>query len=95
MSFEKGYFNIGYLDNLSYGESFLHRLDPRAKILVSFVFILCVVSFPKYAVPGLLPFFFYPVVFFVAGNIPLRPILTRVALLSPFVVMIGVVNPLV
>lgn len=95
MRFEKGYFNVGYLDSLSYGDSYLHRLDARVKILVSLVFIVCVVSFPKYAVPQLLTFSFYPVFLFVAADIPLRPILARVALLSPFIVMIGVVNPLV
>lgn len=33
MTFDKEYFNLGYLDALSYQDTFVHRLDPRAKLL--------------------------------------------------------------
>jgi len=60
MTFDLEYFNIGYLDTLSYKNTLVHRLDPRVKILVSFIFILFVVSFPKYELAGLIPFLFLP-----------------------------------
>jgi cobalt/nickel transport system permease protein len=94
MTFDLEYFNIGYLDTLSYKNTFVHRLDPRVKILVSFIFILFVVSFPKYEIAGLMPFFIYPVFLLTAGDIPLRAIAKKVLFISPFALFIGIFNPL-
>lgn len=94
MTFDLEFFNIGYLDTLSYRNSFVHRLDPRIKIIVSFIFILFVVSFPKYEISSLIPFFFYPVFLLTAGNIPLKAIAKKVFFISPFAVFIGIFNPL-
>ncbi|MEW6215132.1 MAG: cobalt ECF transporter T component CbiQ [Nitrospirota bacterium] len=94
MTFDTEYFNAGYLDSLSYKDTFVHRLDPRTKILVSFIFILFVVSFPKYELSGLMPFFIYPVFLLTAGDIPLRAIAKKVLFISPFAIFIGIFNPL-
>ena len=94
MRFDLEYFNIGYLDTLSYKDTFVHRLDPRIKITVSFIFILFVVSFPKYEIASLMPFFLYPVFLLTAGNIPLKAIAKKVVFVSPFAIFIGIFNPL-
>jgi len=94
MTFDTEYFNIGYLDTLSYNDTFVHRLDPRVKISVSFIFILFVVSFPKYELSALMPFFIYPVFLLTAGNIPLRAIAKKILFVSPFAILIGIFNPL-
>ena len=39
--------DLNYLDQLSNGESAVHRLDPRAKLLTVMVFIAMVVSFDR------------------------------------------------
>jgi cobalt/nickel transport system permease protein len=46
--FDIEYFNLGYLDTLSYRDSPVHRLDPRAKLVATALFIVTVVSLPKY-----------------------------------------------
>lgn len=94
MKFETEFFNIGYLDTLSYRDTLVHRLDPRIKITVSFLFIILVVSFPKYELSALMPFFLYPVFLLAAGNIPLHAISKKVLFVSPFAVFIGIFNPL-
>ena len=94
MTFDLEYFNIGYLDTLSYKNTLVHRLDPRVKILVSFLFILVVVSFPKYEISGLMPFFIYPVFLLAVGDIPVKAIAKKVLFVSPFAVFIGIFNPL-
>ncbi len=94
MTFDLEYFNIGYLDTLSYKKTFVHRLDPRVKILVSFTFILFVVSLPKYELFALMPFFIYPVFLLTAGDIPFRAIAKKMLFISPFAVFIGIFNPL-
>ena len=58
---ENSLYNIGYLEALSYQSTPIHRLDPRVKLLTTMVFIVAVVSFPKYAVDSLMPFILYPV----------------------------------
>jgi cobalt/nickel transport system permease protein len=95
VTFDAEFFNIGYLDTLSYKNSFVHRLDPRIKIIVSFIFILFVVSFPKYEISALMPFFIYPVFLLTAGNIPLKAIAKKVLFISPFAIFIGIFNPLI
>ncbi len=95
MTFDLEYFNLGYLDTLSYKDTFVHRLDPRVKILVSFLFILFVVSYPKYELSALMPFFIYPVFLLTAGNIPFKAIAKKVLFVSPFAIFIGIFNPLI
>lgn len=94
MTFDAEYFNIGYLDSLSYKDTFVHRLDPRVKLLVSFIFILYVVSFPKHELAGLMPFFIYPVFLLISGDIPFKAIAKKIIFVSPFAVLIGIFNPL-
>jgi len=93
MIFDTEYFNIGYLDSLSRKDTFVHRLDPRVKLLVSFIFILYVVSFPKHELAGLMPFFIYPVFLLISGDIPIKAIAKKIIFVSPFAVLIGIFNP--
>ncbi len=92
--FDEGYFNLGYLDTLSYKNTFVHRLDPRAKLIATVAFVVTVVSFPKYEITGLLPFFLFPVLLFSLGDIPVKFILKKVLLVSSFALFIGIFNPL-
>jgi len=94
MTFENEYFNLGYLDTLSYRDTVIHRLDPRAKLLSTLAFIFTVVSFPKYEVTGLLPFSLFPVLLFTLGDIPVKFILKKVLLVSAFAFFIGIFDPL-
>jgi len=82
------------LDRLGYGETPIHRLDPRAKTLATFAFIATVVSYPKYAVAPLVPLAVFPIVFIITGRIPARIILKRTIVVSPFAVLVGIFNPL-
>lgn len=84
---------LGQLDQLARQSSPMHRLDPRAKLLVLVVFLLCVVSYDQYQCMALLPFFIVPIVWAQLGRIPLRFILRRLIWLSPFPLMIGLFNP--
>jgi cobalt/nickel transport system permease protein len=93
MDFHNEYFNLGVLDALSYKDTPIHHLDPRTKVISTLAFIITVVSFPKYEVTRLLPFFIFPVVIFSLGDIPVRFILKKVLFASIFAVLIGLFNP--
>ena len=92
--FDNAYFNLGYLDSLSYKDTVIHRLDPRTKLSTTVLFIITVVSFPRYEVAGLIPFLLFPVLLFSLGDIPVKFIMKKVLLVSFFAFFIGIFNPL-
>ena len=94
MTFDEKYFDIGRLDRLSYQETCIHRLDPRAKVIATMLFLLTVVSFPKYEIVALAPFFLFPVVIMTVGEIPIRFMIGKILFVSPFAIFIGIFNPL-
>jgi cobalt/nickel transport system permease protein len=94
MTFDEEYYNIGHLDRLSRRDTLVHRLDPRVKLIATVLFLFTVVSFSKYEVVGLFPFFLYPVLLMTLGEIPILFVLKKILLVSPFVVFIGIFNPL-
>ncbi|MFH1093673.1 MAG: cobalt ECF transporter T component CbiQ [Candidatus Omnitrophota bacterium] len=91
----KNYFDIGYMDTLARRSSWLHRLDPRAKLITTLLFIMAVVSFGKYTIAAFIPFFLFPVFLIAAGGLPGGYLLKKVLLVSPFAVLLGIFNPLV
>lgn len=93
LNFDKEYFNIGYLDTLAYKNTFVHMLDPRIKLVTTIVFVFIVVSFPKYELSKLIPFFIFPVFMGAAGEIPSRFILKKLLFVSPFVLFVAIFNP--
>jgi cobalt/nickel transport system permease protein len=90
----KNLLDIGYMDTLAAGDSPLHRIDPRAKLITTLMFIVMVVSFDKYATSAMIPFVIYPMVLIVWGGLPAGYLLKKVLLVSPFAIMVGVFNPL-
>ncbi|MBU5637130.1 cobalt ECF transporter T component CbiQ [Geomonas sp. Red69] len=81
------------LDRLAGGDTPLHRLDPRAKVLATLVFIVCVVSFGRYELSALIPFFIFPVSLVAAGRLPAGYLAAKVALVAPFAIAVGICNP--
>ena len=81
------------MDLLSYQDTALHKIDPRAKLFTVLFFILTVVSFGKYEISMLVPFIMFPVYLITSGNIPASYILKKILYVSPFAVMIGIFNP--
>ncbi|MHB8808655.1 MAG: hypothetical protein ACYC9M_01390 [Desulfobulbaceae bacterium] len=58
---EKNFLDLRNLDTMARGKTWVHRLDPRAKLITTLLFLLAVVSVDKYGVAQLLPFLLYPV----------------------------------
>lgn len=83
------------LDLLAAGESGIHRLDPRAKIVTTLCFIIAVVSFDRYRIAPLLPFVFYPLALTARARIPFSLIGRKVLIPLPFLLLVGLFNPLI
>lgn len=89
----KKFFDIGYMDTLASGDSILHRLDPRAKLITTLMFIVTVVSFGKYTISALTPFFIYPIALITAGGLPAGYLLRKALIVLPFAILVGIFNP--
>jgi cobalt/nickel transport system permease protein len=83
------------LDLLANGDSSIHRLDARAKVLVTLVFIICVVSCNRYELAALFPFFIFPVVMISLAGLPPLFIIRKILLVCPFVLAVGILNPVI
>lgn len=71
----------------------MHRLDARAKLVVTFGFVLAVISHDKYAVAALLPFFVFPLAVLMIARAPLGYLARKMLLVAPFAVAVGIFNP--
>ncbi len=91
---ESTFFDIGTMDTISRQDTFVHRLDPRIKVLTTLVFIVCVVSFGKHDISALVPFLVYPLFLVVLGDLPVAYLLRKLTFAAPFAVLIGIFNPL-
>jgi len=90
---ETAFYDLGHLDLLAEKNTPIHRLDPRVKVVVTLLFILYVVSFDRYEVARLLPFFLFPAVLIGMADLPFGYLWRKLLLVSPFVLFIGIFNP--
>jgi len=86
--------DLACLDDLAEGCSWLHRIEARAKIVVTMVYVVVVASWPPRAVVELLPLAAYPLVLFLGARLPVR-ILRRPMLVALLLAgAVGAANPL-
>lgn len=88
------FLDINYMDTLASKDSLLHRLDPRAKLITTFIFIVAVVSFDKYTLSGLMPFFAFPIALVALSGLPVGYLFKKVLLVLPFAGLVAIFNPL-
>lgn len=93
-SLQSGIYDIGRLDQLATLNTAVHRVDPRAKVITTLVFLVCVVSFGKYQVLPMLPFAIFPIVIASEGRVPFGFLGSRLLIAAPFAVLVGMFNPL-
>lgn len=94
-SLEEGLYDLGRLDQLAYKDTPVHRLDARAKVITTLVYLVCVVSFGKYELAPMLPFFLYPVFTAADGDLPLAFLARKLIAVAPFAFFVGVFNPFI
>jgi cobalt/nickel transport system permease protein len=82
------------LDDLARRDNVINRLHPLTQLLTLVTFLVAVVSFGRYETTRLLPLVFYPVIIIAAGDVPVSPVLKRVAAVLPIIVGIGIFNPI-
>lgn len=93
LAIDGSFLDFKQLDLLALRQTSIHRLDPRAKVLTTLCFIVCVVSFDRYQISAMLPFLIYPAVLLAIGDLPFGYILRKVVLVVPFALLVGLFNP--
>ena len=88
-------FDLDTLDLLAYRDSAIHRLDPRAKLLTTLVFIMTVVSHGKYEIAALLPYLLFPSVLLITADLPVGYLGRKLLFVAPFALFIGLCNPFI
>lgn len=84
--------DLNRLESHASGQSVIHRLSPTCKVIFTIIYIMTVVSFPKYDWIGLLPFFAYPLAVIIITGLSLRLFSRRLAVVLPFVFLAGIAN---
>jgi cobalt/nickel transport system permease protein len=86
-------YNLRLFDELPRRSSASGGPHPIIQLATAIIFILATVSFGAKEITGLLPLVLYPSILFILNEIPVKPILSRVALALPFILVIGIWNP--
>ncbi len=82
-----------YLDRYIQGDSLVHRLDPRLKLVGTVVFVLVATSLPARAWPGLAILAALALAAVLAARIPVGVALRRSAIALPFAGMVALSLP--
>lgn len=92
---ENKLFDIGQMDTLASGDTNLHRLDPRAKLITTIIFISMVISFDKYEISMMIPFIIYPLALIVSAELPVGYLAQKIMWVAPIAILIGIFNPFI
>lgn len=84
---------IRKLDELAAKDRWVNKLHPLVKLFLTVVYIILVVSFPKYDLAGLAGMAVYPIVVFIIGEISFRDAVYRMRVVLPLVCVVGIFNP--
>ncbi|MDR1944267.1 MAG: cobalt ECF transporter T component CbiQ [Synergistaceae bacterium] len=70
----------------------VHRLHPSVKLATTLVYVIAVISFGRYEIGALMPFFFYPAVLIPLSETPYKAVFKRLLPALPFPLFGGLSN---
>lgn len=91
---EKAIYELNRMERASEQVSPLHALDSRAKLLVTLVFLIFVLSLSLGDLSGLILYLIYPIISCALAGISYGTIFKRSLLVLPFIIFIGIFNPI-
>ena len=80
------------LEQLAAGDTVIHRVRPLPKLLVTLVYLVCVLSLDRRAPARLSPFRFYPATVMALADVPVGMLLRRSLVALPFCLFAGIGN---
>lgn len=91
---EKAQLSLSDMERSSAQDCLLNDVDARAKVLVTLLYLLAVLSFPLHSTAGIIVFAIYPIVAASMSATPYDVIFRRSMVVVPFIALIGVFNPI-
>jgi cobalt/nickel transport system permease protein len=82
-----------FIDRFAMGDSPIHRLDARAKLLAVLGYTVVLISYDRYAVTDLAPLAVLPLALLWFARVPVWFAVRRVLILSPFILMLVLMSP--
>ena len=86
--------HLGSLDELAARGTPMARIDARTKVVVTVAYVAVVASFGRHELTRLAPLALFPAAVAALGDVPLRPLLLRLAIASPFALGVAALEPL-
>ncbi|SHI32573.1 cobalt ECF transporter T component CbiQ [Parasporobacterium paucivorans] len=90
----KAIYEIHEMDEMADKNTNINRIHPLVKLILTVVYITCVVSFDKYDIFGLLPMLLYPLIIFNLAEISIKSCFKKLRVVLPLVCFVGLFNPL-
>lgn len=91
-TFSDSIYKLKVIDDVSNGNTIIHRINPLAKLIVTLIYIITIVSFENINITGLLPFILYIIVIIYITDISIKFIFKISLIGLPFILGIGVFN---
>ena len=91
---ERALRELGEMDRLADGRSWVHRRDPLAKLAVTLAYIAVVVSYDKYDMSGLAVMVLWPALLFQLSGVAVGTCFRKLRFVLPLVLAVGLFNPL-
>lgn len=85
--------SMGKMDELARRDTWLNRVHPLVKLLITILYLVLVVSFHPYHLTGVLGMAVYPFLLFEIGDLSFKNALYRLRVVLPIVCIIGILNP--
>ncbi len=86
-------FNLCHLEELARRDTWLNRLHPLSKLVVTFIYIIAVATAGNYALETVILYGIYPVVILTCFDLPLRPLAGKMIIPVLMATGIGMLNP--
>ena len=86
-------YDIRLVDEIGEKDTFIHGIHPLAKVVTTLVFLFVTISFNKYDIGNLLPLITFPIFCIILGELPIKPIFSRVLIVMPLILGLCIFNP--
>ncbi len=86
--------DVSRMEEYARSEAPAQRIDARAKAVVTLAFVVDVMSFSRYTVSALTPFFVFPLAMLSLGRIPAGYLFRKILVAAPFALAVVIFNPL-
>lgn len=85
---------INSIEELSERDIWINRINPISKLIVTFTYIILTISLEKTDIAGLVMMIPYLIILYLLGDISFFAAIKRMKIVLPFVVIIGIFNPM-